>query len=250
MGSMLLSECKCGFQSDSLSVGGGMMDYGSKCWTPFSCSQCKSVGTINILTKEGKKGRFRCPMCRKKVEYFGEIKEDTFEIDDISYVFDWKVGEFDRSVGEWMRVRQNPKLFISTQTRVIEVVVDEKGDWIPLTPLIIVQPYEQDLWALAAALSAPVISALAARQAAGAARSVSRITLSSKQLSDLPLPSDRKAWEEAIEIAQMINASTSKDLKKSWLLFGETINQAYGTKNDDLISWWWDRHPASRKQNK
>ena len=96
MGSMLLSECKCGFQSDSLSVGGGMMDFGSKCWTPFSCSKCKSVGTINILTKEGKKGRFRCPKCRKKVEYYGEVKEDTFEVDDISYVFDWKVGEFDR----------------------------------------------------------------------------------------------------------------------------------------------------------
>ena len=42
MGSMLLSECKCGFQFESLSGGGGMMDFGSKCWTPFSCSQCKS----------------------------------------------------------------------------------------------------------------------------------------------------------------------------------------------------------------
>ncbi len=206
-------------------------------------SELKEETIINPLITTAMVDPFNCLWGQKSVQFDGKkLKQPVVDLQ--------KVAEFDQAVGEWMRVRQNPKLFISTQTRVIEVVVDEKGDWIPLTPLIIVQPYEQDLWALAAALSAPVISALAARQAAGAARSVSRITLSSKQLSDLPLPSDRKAWEEAIEIAQMINASTSKDLKKSWLLFGETINQAYGTKNDDLISWWWDRHPASRKQNK
>ena len=206
-------------------------------------SELKEETIINPLITTAMVDPFNCLWGQKSVQFDGKKwKQPVVDLQ--------KVAEFDQAVGEWMRVRQNPKLFISTQTRVIEVVVDEKGDWIPLTPLIIVQPYEQDLWALAAALSAPVISALAARQAAGAARSVSRITLSSKQLSDLPLPSDRKAWEEAIEIAQMINASTSKDLKKSWLLFGETINQAYGTKNDDLISWWWDRHPASRKQNK
>ena len=54
------------------------------------------------------------------------------------------VAEFDKAVGEWMRKRQRPKLLISTQTKVIEVVVDEKGDWVPLTPLIIVEPQEED----------------------------------------------------------------------------------------------------------
>ena len=41
MGSMLLSECKCGFQSDSYLW--WYVDFGSKCWT--LCLQCKSVGT-------------------------------------------------------------------------------------------------------------------------------------------------------------------------------------------------------------
>ena len=77
-----------------------------------------------------------------------------------------------------------------------------------------------------------------------------RITLSSKQLSELPLPSDKRAWEEAIEIAQTIHSSTNKDLEELWLLFGETINQAYGTRDDELISWWWSRHPAFRRKNK
>jgi len=37
MGSMLMSQCKCGFESDCLSVGGGMMDFNEKCWTPCYC---------------------------------------------------------------------------------------------------------------------------------------------------------------------------------------------------------------------
>ena len=206
-------------------------------------SEQKEEEIMNPLITTAMVDPFKCFWGQKSIQFNGKKWERP--VVDLE-----KVAEFDQAVGEWMRIRQNPKLFISTQTRVIEVVVDEKGDWVPLTPLIIVQPYEEDLWALAAALSAPVISALAARQAAGAARSVTRITLSSKQLSDLPLPPDRKAWEESIEIAQMINTSTNKDLKESWLLFGETINQAYGIKNDDLISWWWNRHPASRYKNK
>ena len=149
-----------------------------------------------------------------------------------------------------MRKRQRPKLLISTQTKVIEVVVDEKGDWVPLTPLIIVEPQEEDLWALAASLSSPIVSALAARQTAVAARSVSRITLSARQLLNLPLPSDKQALNEAIEIAQFIHKSSDQNLERSWLLFGETINRAYGTKNEDLISWWWNRHPGAHKQNK
>jgi len=206
-------------------------------------SEQKEETVVNPLITTAMVDPFDCLWGKKVVQFDGRKWQRP--VVDLE-----KVAEFDRSVSEWMWVRQNPKLFISTQTRVIEVVVDEKGDWIPLTPLLIVQPYEEDLWALATALSAPVISVLAARQAVGAARSVSRITLSSKQLSELPLPSDKKAWGEAIGIAQTIHSSTDKDLEELWLSFGATINQAYGTRDDELISWWWSRHPAFRRKNK
>ena len=114
---------------------------------------------------------FSCLWGQKSVQFDGKKWERP--------VVDLKlVAEFDKAVGKWMQKRQRPKLLISTQTKVIEVVVDEKGDWVPLTPLIIVEPREEDLWTLAASLSSPIVSALAARQVAGAARSVSRITLS------------------------------------------------------------------------
>ena len=95
MGSMLISQCKCGFESDCLSVGGGMMDFNEKCWTPCYCDECELVMSINILTKEGKKGYYRCTKCKKRVKYYGEIGEDTFEYQD-GYIFDWRIN-FEKS---------------------------------------------------------------------------------------------------------------------------------------------------------
>ena len=91
MGSMLISQCKCGFESDCLSVGGGMMLYlHEKCWIPCFCDECELVMSINILTKEGKKGYYRCTKCKKGVKYYGEIGEDTFEYYD-DCIFDWGI---------------------------------------------------------------------------------------------------------------------------------------------------------------
>ena len=91
MGSMLISQCKCGFESDCLSVGGGMMLYlHEKCWIPCFCDECELVMSINILTKEGKKGYYRCTKCKKRVKYYGEIGEYTFEYQD-GYIFDWGI---------------------------------------------------------------------------------------------------------------------------------------------------------------
>ena len=93
---MLQSQCKCGFESDCLSVGGGMMLYlHEKCWTPCYCDECELVMTINILTKEGKKGYYRCTKCRKRVKSYGEVGEDTFENQD-GYIFDWRIN-FEKS---------------------------------------------------------------------------------------------------------------------------------------------------------
>jgi hypothetical protein len=94
MGSMLISQCKCGYESDELYVGGGfmVMDFNEKCLTPCYCDQCELVMSINILTKEGKKGYYRCTKCKKRVKYYGEVGEDTFEHQD-HYIFDWGIRE-------------------------------------------------------------------------------------------------------------------------------------------------------------
>ena len=96
MGSMLQSVCKCGFESNCLSVEGRMMDFNEKCWTPCYCDECELVMTINILTKEGKKGWYRCPKCKKRVKYYGEIGEETFEDNGVNYIFDWGIGGMEK----------------------------------------------------------------------------------------------------------------------------------------------------------
>ena len=97
MGSMLISQCKCGLESDELYVGGGMMLYfHEKCWIPCYCDKCELVMSINILTKEGKKGYYRCTKCKKRVNYYGEVGEETFEDDGVNYVFDWGIGDMEK----------------------------------------------------------------------------------------------------------------------------------------------------------
>ena len=97
MGSMLISQCKCGYESDELYVGGGfmVMDFNEKCLIPCYCDQCELVMSINILTKEGKKGYYRCTKCKKRVKYYGEVGEDTFEHQD-HYIFDWGIGDMEK----------------------------------------------------------------------------------------------------------------------------------------------------------
>ena len=106
MGSMLISQCKCGFESDFLFVGGGMVDFKYSCEIPFHCDDCELVFLRDILkveiddniicyTPTRIKNYNLCPKCHKKVHYYGEIGEDTFEDDGVNHIFDWGLGDLD-----------------------------------------------------------------------------------------------------------------------------------------------------------
>ncbi len=61
-----------------------------------------------------------------------------------------------------------PKVVVANQTRVIEAVVDDDGDWIPGVPTLTVRPTDgADRWTIAAVLTSPVASRWAWQQAAG-----------------------------------------------------------------------------------
>ena len=150
----------------------------------------------------------------------------------------------DAAVGEWLAARQRPKLLVATQTAVVEVIVDGSGDLVPCTPLIVVEPEsDADLWRLAAALTAPVISAVAARRTGGAARSMGRIKLSARQVAALPIPVDDDAWSAGADLARAIAAAPPGTADR-WTELGRTMNRAYGIHDDGLVAWWWARHPA------
>jgi len=156
-------------------------------------------------------------------------------------------------VGQWFADRQRPKLLVASQTSVVEVVADPVGSLVPVTPLVVVEPNDpadlETLWRLAAALSAPPITALAMRRSLGAARSSARLRLSASQVADLPLPLDTATWTQGAALAYDLH--TSSDLSTdagAWRTFGRIMAEAYGVvagdEVDALVDWWWSRHPA------
>src|SRR5918995_691779 len=63
-------------------------------------------------------------------------------------------------LGSWADARLVPKLLVAGQGRVIEAVVDERGEWLPSVPVVSVVPRESaDLWRILAVLLAPPVGA-------------------------------------------------------------------------------------------
>ncbi len=149
------------------------------------------------------------------------------------------------SLGPWIAERLVPKVMLATQTRVVEVFVDEYGRFLPSTPLISVfAKHEQDIWKIASALASPVISALALQRYAGAALTTQAIKLSAKQSLRLPLPTDLQEWERAAELLRRAHAADSSARRDLLEQFGKAGIAAFQVPEDEargLLTWWLGR---------
>ena len=88
----------------------------------------------------------------------------------------------------WAEKRLIPKVLVATQTRDIEAVADERGHWLPVTPVISVYPKSGvSVAELERALSTPEASAAARTIAAGTGMSAHVIRLTARQVGQLPL---------------------------------------------------------------
>lgn len=153
----------------------------------------------------------------------------------------------DESLASWVRARRRPKLLVATQTRVLEAWVDVSGTAVPATPVISVEPDDpQRLFAVAAVVMAPLVTADAAARAFGTAMSVRAIKLSAKQLLATPLPVDHGAWEEGARLAETLSQEGRSRADAEILAFAEVMNRAYGVPDDlsgRLTRWWRERWP-------
>ncbi len=61
MGVMMQARCSCGYESEGLLIGGGMMDFDRVCWLPAACATCREIVNVDVM-----KPRLRCPRCRRK----------------------------------------------------------------------------------------------------------------------------------------------------------------------------------------
>lgn len=145
----------------------------------------------------------------------------------------------DPAVASWFRARLQPKVLVAPQTRVVEAAVDHAGVYLPATPLVAVEPRtdvdDPDLapWLVAAALSAPPVTAWALAVTAGTARSRNALKLSARQVLSVPLPPDGTTWRAAAEALR-------SGVPVSAL--AEDLSAAYGVPADDrVVAWWGER---------
>jgi len=157
----------------------------------------------------------------------------------------------DERLARWTADRLRPKVVMATQTKVIEVAVDAHGTWIPATPLVSIEPrlsddaaYDPDLlWRLAAALSAPALSAHALAEAMGAALTVQALKISARQVLTFGLPADAGAWDAGVDAAKgAAAAETAAAWRLAMMTLGEAMTAAYGT-DETVLGWWAHRLP-------
>lgn len=150
----------------------------------------------------------------------------------------------DPAVGAWARLRLRPKVVVASQTRVAEAAVDATGRFLPGVPLVSVEPRtddDLDLWLVAAALSAPPVTAWARRETAGTARHREALKLAARQVRAVPLPPERARWEAA-----------ARDLAAGRPLVevGPELTVAYGLEPDHPVTAWWAARLASRRRDR
>lgn len=146
----------------------------------------------------------------------------------------------DPTLAAWTGARLRPKLLVATQTRVVEVWVDETGRAVPATPVISVEPREPHddesddlLWRLAAAISAPSIAAWLFAAKFGTAMSLNSLKLAARDVLTIPLPGDVEAWSAA---ADMLREPSCE-----FEAFGRMIDAAFGVHDRAVVDWWLGR---------
>jgi hypothetical protein len=143
----------------------------------------------------------------------------------------------------WVARTAVPKLLVATQTRVVEAAVDERGEWVPSVPVIVVVPHRpEDLWLLAAAVLSPAASVWLSRRSPGVALARGALKVAARDLADLPLPADTPAWDAAAAaLRSFVRASAGGRPAVAALdAFAEAAAAAYGSP-PEVVAWWRER---------
>ncbi len=139
---------------------------------------------------------------------------------------------------KWLERQQQPKILLATQSKVLKPVIDIDGTLIGSTPLIIIET--DQLFRVAAALLAPVLSLHAYRLQFGSAMSADAIKLSATQVQDLPAPLDLDAWDEAASSLEQITMDGNPITTPQLLSLARLGNAAYRAGPESL-EWWLGR---------
>lgn len=145
----------------------------------------------------------------------------------------------DGSLGAWAHARLRPKVLVATQGRVVEAVVDERGDWLPSVPVLTLTADPERLWHLLAVLLAPPVVAAAAARYLGTALAPGAIKLSARQVATLPLPTDAAAWDRGALLAREAQTAGAAERRARLVACATQMCEAYA--DDTALAWWVGR---------
>jgi hypothetical protein len=149
-----------------------------------------------------------------------------------------------RVAGYVHRVRR-PKVLVATQTRVLEAVADPGGAAVPVTPVISVVPgAPEDVPAIEALLSSPVVSAWVAARTVGTGLSTGSMRPTAGLLADLPLPDDDETWQRGTDGFEAWRTQGGDPGR-----WAETLAAAHGVADAPAaaaLEWWLAQVPRGR----
>lgn len=153
------------------------------------------------------------------------------------------VGALGDEMHRWARSRLVPKVLLATQTRVLEPIVDEFGTLLPSVPVLTIESREFDLWAIAALLVSPPITAISAARHFGAALSSDALKLAARDVLNLPIPAHSQFWSEAATEFRKASSERDDDAHHDHLMkCGRLMCEAFGVESPDgLLRWWSER---------
>lgn len=140
----------------------------------------------------------------------------------------------------WVKRQFKPKILLATQAKTLEPVIDFDGNFVSVTPLIIVEPEPGYLEKVAAVFLAPPVVLWAWRKWFGAAMSLGSIKLSAKQVLQLPLPSNLDLWEQAANLITKDDLLSESAARALSIRVAEIMNSAYGA-DQEIFDWWSSR---------
>lgn len=152
-------------------------------------------------------------------------------------------------ISDWAKGRRCAKVIVATQTKILECYVDHIGDVLPSVPLSTISSEPEMIWHIAAVISAPPVSLIAAERHLGAGMSDDVLKLGAPDLLNLPLPAHKDQWDlAAVEFQRMQSFALGVERNVSMTKVGKLMCLAYGITDDSVTDWWIGRHPRSLRE--
>jgi hypothetical protein len=145
-----------------------------------------------------------------------------------------RLAELTPELRKWADSRLRPKLLIATQGRMLEVVIDHKGAWLPCVPVLSVfesRGSAVDLDSIAAIMLAPATFEYLRLTKLGSGLGSNAIKVSAADLRALPAPLDLDRVRKA---AALIGGLTDPSARAA---FRQLMNEAYGVSDDVGAEW-------------